>query len=164
MANIIKEDLNKFSTPAGMERVLRAKEDVSNGKIYFYENASEELKNAKKLPGGSAAQREIRSDAIKNARIKKRSAALVRKYGIDNIKEPSEYIKEEIINRDSESFFESLKNKRELNAYLKAESVYSAVIKPYNDAQNIISQAEFYTNYNELEERYFKLMSAKTEY
>ena len=163
-ANIIKEDLNKFSTPAGMERVLRAKEDVSNGKIYFYENASEELKNAKKLPGGSAAQREIRSDAIKNARIKKRSAALVRKYGIDNIKEPSEYIKEEIINRDSESFFESLKNKRELNSYLKAESVYSAVIKPYNDAQNIISQAEFYTNYNELEERYFKLMSAKTEY
>ena len=153
-ASIVMQDLNKFSGEAGRARLVQARADYANGMLYLYENAKEEMKNAKKLPKSTEAEKEIRSDAILNARTKKESAALIRKYGIDNIEAPDEAVKEEIINRESHSFIESIKIKRELNAYLKKASVYARIIKPYTDAENLIEQAENYTHFEELEAKY----------
>ncbi|MBQ9850357.1 MAG: MFS transporter [Clostridia bacterium] len=160
-AAIILEDLNKFSGEAGAARVETARADYAKGEVYFYEDAAEELKAAKRMSAKTKSEKEIRSDAIKNAKIKKESASLIRRYGAENISAPDESIKEEILSRDSGSFFESLKNKRELNAYLKSVSVYTRIIKPYTDAKNLISQAENYTHYDELEEKYFSLNCAE---
>lgn len=160
-AAIILEDLNKFSGEAGAARVETARADYARGEVYFYEDAAEELKAAKRMSAKTKSEKEMRSDAIKNAKIKKESASLIRRYGAENISAPDESIKEEILSRDSGSFFESLKNKRELNAYLKSVSVYTRIIKPYTDAKNLISQAENYTHYDELEEKYFSLNCAE---
>lgn len=153
-AAIIMQDLNKFSGEAGIARLTQARADYANGNLYFYENAREEMRYAKSLPKSTETEKEIRSDAIKNARVKKESASLIRKYGIDNIAAPDEAVKEEIINRESHSFIESIKIKRELNNYLKKASVYARIIKPYTDAKNLIEQAENYTHYEEIEARY----------
>ncbi len=160
-AAIIMEDLNKFSTDAGKARLAQAQNDILYGTVYYYENAREELKAARKLPQNTKSEKEIRSDAIKNARTKKESAALIRKYGIENINAPDESVKEELINRDTVGFVESIKVKQELRAYLKAASVYSRVIKPYTDAVSLVEQAENYTHYEELEEKYYSLCSAE---
>lgn len=151
---IIIKDLDKFSTEAGRARVAAASEDITKDKLYFYGEAKEELIAAKRLPKATAEEKEIRSDAIKRARVKKESAALILKYGIDNIIEPDESVKEEIVNREAASFVDSLKIRRDLKAYLKRVSVYQRVIKPYTDAQNILDQAEYYTHYDELEALY----------
>ena len=153
-ASIIMDDLNKFTTEAGRARLAQAHEDYSNGLVYLYENAEKAMDAAKKLPRKTASEKEIRSDAIKNMRTKKEAAALIRKYGIDNINAPDEALKEEITNREAHSFIESIKIKRELNAWLKAESVYKRVTKPYTDAQSLITQANNYTHYDELEKMY----------
>ncbi len=153
-AAIIMQDLNKFSGEAGIARLTQAKADYANGNLYFYENAREEMIKARSLPKSTETEKEIRSDAIKNARIKKESATLIRKYGIENIEAPDEAVKEEIINRESHSFIESMKIKRELNAYLKKASVYARITKPYTDAENLIEQAENYTHYEELEAKH----------
>ena len=153
-AAIIMADLNKFSTEAGKARLTQAHEDYSKGLVYFYNNAKADMDTAKKLPKKTASEKEIRSDAIKNMRIKKESAALIRKYGIDNIVAPDDAVREEIANREAHSFIESIKIKRELNAWLKAESVYKRVIKPYTDAEDLIAQANNYTHYDKLEELY----------
>ncbi len=153
-AAIIMEDLNKFSTEAGRARLMQAEEDFSRGVLYFYENAYEELKAARNLPKKTKTEKEIRSDALKNARIKKESASLIKKYGIDNITAPDEAVKEEIMNREAHSFIESINIKRELNAYLKMASVYARIVKPYTDAKYLIEQAENYTHYEELEAKY----------
>lgn len=153
-AAIIMEDLNKFSSEAGRARLAQANVDYSKGLVYFYENAKSELKAAKKLNRKTSAEKEIRSDAIKNARNKKESAALIRKYGIENIVAPDESVKEEIMNREAHSFFESMKIRRELNAYLKMASDYARITKPYTDAENLITQANNYTHYEELETMY----------
>lgn len=160
-AAIILEDLNKFSGEAGAARVETARADYARGEVYFYEDAAEELKAAKRMSAKNNSEKEIRSDAIKNAKIKKESASLIRRYGAENISAPDESVKEEILSRDAGSFFESLKNKRELNAYLKSVSVYTRIIKPYTDAKNLISQAENYTHYDELEEKYYSLNCAE---
>lgn len=158
---IIMQDVYKFSTEAGEKRISQARQDVENGCIYLYDNADELLRMAKAMPKRTLKEKEIRSDAIKNARIKKRSARLLRKYDADSIKAPNESVQEEILSREATSFIESMKIKRELNAYLKMVSIYTAIVKPYTDAQNILTQFENYTHYEELENRYFQLCEAK---
>ncbi len=158
-AAIVMEDLNKFSGEAGRARLTQAKKDVEKGKICLYEDAAEELKKAKKLPKNTAEEKEIRSDAIKNAQIKKRAAALLKKYGVENIKAPDEAVKQEIMDRDAHSFAESIKIRRELSRWLKEASVYADITKPYTNAQALLAQAEYYTHYEELEKRYNELMS-----
>lgn len=156
-AAIIMEDLTKFSGEAGRARLAAAHVTRANGTLYPYENASEELRAARKLPKSTEAEKEIRSDAIKLARTKKEAAALIRKYGIDNIVRPDEAVIEEIRNRDTASFAESMKQRRELKAQLKAASVYARATKPCTDAETLIEQAENYTHYEELKEKYFAL-------
>ena len=156
-AAIIMQDLEKFTTAAGKKRLQQAQLDVTKGELYFYENALDELKKARALPKKTEDEKEIRSDAIKNARVKKRASALINKYGAGSIKAPDEAVKEEIMNREANSFLDSIKIRKDLKAYLKAASVYTQATKPYTDAKNLIEQAENYTHYNELEERYLQL-------
>ncbi len=158
-AAIVMEDLNKFSGEAGRARLSQAKKDIEKGEICFYEDAAEELKNAKKLPKNTAEEKEIRSDAINNARIKKRAATLLKKYGAENIKAPDEAVKQEIMDRDAHSFAESIKIRRELSRWLKEASVYADVTKPYTNAKALLAQAEYYTHYEELEKRYTELLA-----
>ena len=158
-AAIIMDDLNKFSTAAGKARLAQAQKDCARGLVYFYETAKEDLKAAKRMPRKTDEEKAIRSDAIRNARIKKESASLIKKYGAENISAPDESAKEEIINREARTFIDSLKIKRDLNAYMKAASVYARITKPCTDAKNLIEQAENYTHYEELEALYANLIS-----
>lgn len=158
-AQIIIQDLNKFTTDAGKVKLVTAHADYARGCGYFYSDAKADMKAAKKLPKNTAEEKEIRSDAIKNARIKKESAALIRKYGAKNITAPDNAVKEEIISRETKGFFDSIKLKQELRAYLKKESIYTRVTKPYNDAKSLITQAEAYKHYGELEQIYTSLQA-----
>lgn len=151
---IILEDLNKFSSDAGITRLMLADKDVADGRMCCYEDAKKELKNARKLPHKTKAEKEIRADLIKNARIKKEAAALIKKYGAENIKLPDISVKEEIQNRETNNFFESIKLRRELQAYAKAVSVYERAVKPYTSAENLLEQAENYKYYSELKAKY----------
>ncbi len=158
-APIVLDDLNKFSTVAGQERLKRAEADFANGEMFFYANAKEELRNARKLPKSTKEEAEIRSDAIKNIRIKKESAHLMKKYGKENLVKPDDSVKEELQNRETSTFFESMKVKMELSKYLKSVSIYTRVVKPYTDAELLLKQAEYYADYDELEKRYMTLCS-----
>ena len=157
-APIIMQDLNKFTTKAGMERLRRAQEDASREELYLYDNIAEEMKAAKTLPKKTEEEKEIRTDALNNLRAKKRAAALIKKYGKENIILPPESKKEEILARESSSFFDSLKIRKDLKAYMKKVSVYKEATKPYTEAKNLLLQAEYYTHFEEIEERYNELV------
>lgn len=158
-AAIVMQDLNKFSSVAGKARLSQAEKDVAAGLMHCYDNAKQLLADAKAMPKSTNEEKEIRSDAIKNARIKKEAASLIGKYGIENIKAPDETVKEEMDNRVTKNFADSIKLRQDLKAYAKAASVYARVTKPYNDARNLIDQAEYYTHFEELEAIY----AAQTE-
>lgn len=160
-AAIVLQDLNKFSTPVGKARLQQAQIDIARGEVCLYENALDEWRAARALPKATEDEKEIRSAAIKNARVKKCASKLINKYGRENIKAPDEAVKEEIMNREAKTFFDSIKIRKDLKAYLKAVSVYTRATKPYTDAKNLIEQAEYYTHYDELEERYFQLCNVK---
>ncbi len=158
-AAIIMQDLEKFTTEAGINRVAKAKQDVLQGNMYVYEDAKNLLKIAKKLPKTNEVEKEIREDAIKSARLKKESLAIVKKYGKENITIPDIYEKEEILNRETKNFKESMKQRKALKTYLKRESIYMRVTKPYREAENLIKQSENYTHCEELVEKYNALIN-----
>ncbi len=153
-APIIIEDLNKFSTATGKHRISQAEKDLANGLMCPYSNAKDEMSKAKKLPHKTAEEKEIRSNAIKNARVKKEAAALISKYGKENITAPDAGIKEELLNREHQNFLDSMKTKREISRYMKKESVYRRAIKPYTDAELLLAQAKDYEHYDELLTQY----------
>lgn len=157
-ASIIIEDLEKFTTEAGKRRVLNAKEDFAKGEGFVFDDAKNQLKIAKKLSRKTKEEKEIRANEIKRAKAKKEALALVKKYGEENIKEPNTFEKEEILNRETKNFKESMKQRKDLRAYLKKESIYLRVTKPYREAENLIEQSRNYTHYEELVEKYEALV------
>ena len=71
-------------------------------------------------------------------------------------------MKSEIINREAKSFADSIRIRKELKAYLKAESVYMRATKPHREAVNLIEQANNYMHYEELESRFSALKGENT--
>lgn len=160
-APIIMQDLNKFTSKAGKERLRRAQEDASREELYLYDNIAEEMKAARSLPKKTEEEKEIRTDALNNLRTKKRAAALIKRYGKENIILPPESEKEEILEREASSFFDSLKIRKDLKAYMKKVSIYKDATKPYTEAKNLLLQAEYYTHFEEIENRYLALVEAE---
>ncbi len=151
---IVKEELEKFNTERYKAQLVSAKETVSLGEVYLYDDWKAEKKNAKRLPKNTREEKLIRADALKLVRIKKRSAKLLKKHGQENLTLPDERILEEIKNREINTSKERRQAKKELKAYIKGVSVYRRITKPYNDARNLIIQAENYVKLDEIESLY----------
>ncbi len=152
--SIIIDDLNKFTGDNALLMLNDANDTFAKGAVYRYENAAELVKQARKMPKSTKHEKQIRSEAIRLARIKKEATSLIRKYGEAYTFVPDERVKEEIINRETSGFADSLRQRRELSAYMKKESVYMRITKPFREAENYIIQQKNYTHYEELEERY----------
>lgn len=151
---IVKEELEKFNTERYKAKLISARETMSLGEVYLYSDLKAEKKEAKRLPKSTKAEKLIRADAFALIREKKRSAKLLRKHGKDNLTIPDDKIPEEIKNRQYNSEKERRQAKAELKAYTKGVSVYRRITKPYNDARNLVIQAENYTHLAEIETLY----------
>lgn len=151
---IVKEELDKFNTPRYKAQLVSAKDTVSKGEVYLYEDWTIERSRAKALPKSTKEEKIIRADAIKLSREKKRSYKLLSKYGAENLTKPDERIPEEIKNREFANEKERRQAKRELKAYTKGVSIYRRITNPYYDAKNLIIQAENYSHLEEIERLY----------
>ena len=151
---IVKEELQKFNTERFMSKLEYARKTVALGEVYLYADWKTEKQLAKALPKSTSEEKEIRSDAIKLANEKKRSYKLLLKHGKENLTIPDERIPEEIKSREINSSRERAQAKAELKAYTKGVSVYRRITKPYNDARNLIIQAENYTHLADIEALY----------
>lgn len=157
---IVKEELDKFNTERFKAKLVSAKNTVELGKIYLYSDWKEEMAKAKSLPKNTVEEKEIRTDAMQLAREKKRSAKLLMKYGEENLILPDEKLQEEIKNREYNTEKERRQIKKELKAYTNGVSVYRRITKPYDDARNLLIQAENYTHLDEIEKLYENIIKA----
>ena len=159
---IVKEELDKFDTARYKAKLIAAKETMALGEVYLYADWAIEKSEAKKLSKSTKDEKLIRTDAMKLAREKKRSAKLLAKHGKENLIMPDERIPEEIKNREINTAKERAQAKKELKAYTKGVSVYRRITKPYNDARNLIIQAENYTHLAEIEALYESVVARET--
>lgn len=156
---IVKEELEKFNTQRYKLQLEAAREIFAKGEVYLYDNWRERIAVAKRLPKSNAEEKEIRADALKLAREMKRSTKLLVKNGEENLIVPNDEIKKEIQSREINTEKERRQAKRELKAYTKGVSVYRRITKPYNDAKNLIIQAENYAHLDEIEKLYESAIS-----
>lgn len=159
---IVKEELNKFNTERYKKQLEAARKTMALGEICLYSEWGVEKAVAKKLSHKTKEEKEIRADAIKLAREKKRSAKLLAKYGTENLVMPDASIPEEIKSRVINTSKERAQAKAELKKYTKGVSVYRRITKPYNDARNLVIQAENYTHLAEIEALYENIVTGKT--
>lgn len=157
---IVKEELEKFNTERFKAQLASAKATLNNGEVYLYSDWREEMARAKQLPNSTDEEKEIRSDALQLARLKKRSFKLLQKYGKENLVLPDEKRAEEIKNREYNTEKERRQIRKELKAYTDGVSVYRRITKPYDDARNLIIQAENYTHLGEIEKLYENIIKA----
>lgn len=157
---IVREELEKFNTERYKVQLETAKATASKGEVYLYSDWTMERSRAKALPKATKEQKEIRADAIKLSREKKRSYKLLMKYGEENLILPDEKRAEEIKNREYNTEKERREIKKELKAYTKGVSVYRRITKPYYDAKNLIIQAENYSHLEEIEKLYESVVNA----
>ena len=151
---IVKEELNKFNTERYKAKLISAQNTVELGEICLYSDWTIEMSKAKNMPKNTSEEKGIRADAIQLAREKKRSYKLLMKYGKENLVTPDEKVAEEIRNREYTSEKERRQIQKELKAYINGVSVYRRITKPYDDARNLIIQAENYTHLDEIERLY----------
>ena len=151
---IVKEELQKFDTERYRVRLIWALDTYVLGEVYLYDNWKAEKKAAKSLAKSTKEEKLIRADALALARERKRSYKLLLKHGKENLTIPDERIPEEIKSREINSSKERAQAKKELKAYTKGVSVYRRITKPYNDARNLIIQAENYKHLAEIEALY----------
>ena len=151
---IVREELEKFNTERYKAQLDSARKTLNNGEVYLYSDWKEEMEKAKQLPNNTDEEKEIRADALQLARTKKRSFKLLNKYGKENLITPDESIPEEIKSREINTSKERAQAKAELKAYVKGVSVYRRITKPYDDARNLVIQAESYTHLGDIEKLY----------
>lgn len=159
---IVIDELNKFETEAYKIQLEAAKKTYAGGKLQSYFELKEDRRLAKALPKKTKEEKQIRSDAFNLIRSKKAAAKLVKKYGIENILPPDESVREEIQNRQTPTLRDTMRAKRDLKAFLKAESIYNRAIAPYDNARNILIQSENYTHLAEIEELYADILERQS--
>ena len=159
---IVIDELNKFETEAYRIQLEAAKKTYAGGKLQSYSEIREEKRQARALPHKTKEEKQIRSNAFNVVRTKKAAAKLIRKYGMENILPPDERVREEIQNRELPTLFATMRAKRDLKAFLKAESVYNRAIAPYDNARNILIQSENYTHLAEIEALYTQILEKQS--
>ena len=159
---IVMDELNKFETEAYKIQLETAKKTYAGGQLQSYPELSEEKGLAKLLPNKTKAEKQIRADAFSVIRSKKAAAKLINKYGIENILPPDESVREEIQNRETPTLRDTMRAKRDLKAFLKAESIYNRAIAPYDNARNVLIQFENYTQLAEIEKLYFQILEKRS--
>lgn len=156
-APFVMEEVTKFSTQRYKKQVASAHETLAKGKLYLWENLDEEKAAVKALPKNTKEEKAIRSDAFALIRKKKESLKIIKKYGKENLTEPDVRVMEEIQNRETSSFGESMQARKDMKAYSKAVSIYTRAVAPYENARKLIEQSENYTHLEELEAKYEEL-------
>ncbi|MCH5316659.1 MAG: MFS transporter [Eubacterium sp.] len=159
---IVLDELNKFETEAYKIQLTAAKKTYAGGPLQSYSELYEEEALAKMLPNNTKEEKQIRSNAFNAIRTKRAAAKLVKKYGIENILPPDESKREEIQNRETPTIADTMRAKRDLKAFLKAESIYNRATAPYDNARNILIQSENYTHLAEIEELYASILEKQS--
>lgn len=153
-APFIMDEINKFSTERYIRQIAAAEKTVAVGMLYLWDNLGEEKAKAKALPKKTKKEKEIRSDALELVRRKKEARRIILKYGGENLAPADEKLRQELQERETSSFSESMKVRKQLRELLKQDSLYRRANLPYTNAVRLIEQKENYSCIDKLEERY----------
>ena len=174
ISTAVIEELERFTTNEARLRLERAKEVVANGLEGIISITPESVENARSLPAATPEEREIRKNAIADAKLGLRSCKAMAKYYPDGIKEFDEAefdalcIKENELAEKKTAMLKEKASKTEIAKISAEQAEVSKRIKEMNEehqhfvqstsvyhkAKKYIEQAENYAKFGELDSIY----------
>ena len=174
ISTAVIEELERFTTNEARLRLERAKEVVANGLEGIISITPESVENARALPAATPEEREIRKNAIADAKLGLRSCKAMAKYYPDGIKEFDEAefdalcIKENELAEKKTAMLKEKAPKTEIAKISAEQAEVSKRIKEMNEehqhfvqstsvyhkAKKYIEQAENYAKFGELDSIY----------
>ena len=174
ISTAVIEELERFTTNEAKLRLERAKEVVANGLEGIISITPESVENARALPAATPEEREIRKNAIADAKLGLRSCKAMAKYYPDGIKEFDEAefdalcIKENELAEKKTAMLKEKAPKTEIAKISAEQAEVSKRIKEMNEehqhfvqstsvyhkAKKYIEQAENYAKFGELDSIY----------
>ena len=174
ISTAVIEELERFTTNEAKLRLERAKEVVANGIEGIISITPESVENARAMPAATPEEREIRKNAIADAKLGLRSCKAMAKYYPDGIKEFDEAefdalcIKENELAEKKTAMLKEKAPKMEIAKISAEQAEVSKRIKEMNEehqhfvqstsvyhkAKKYIEQAENYAKFGELDSIY----------
>ncbi len=161
-SSIVVDELNKYSSQRYISMLERAKETASDGMGHVYNDAGELRAIAKAMPQTTQEDKDIRSDMLNEARIKKNSAKIINKYFADGVIPPDESEIETLEATEGKKITQIVIDKMKISRIVKRRSLYERAVKPYTDAQKLIETAHNYTFLDEIEDKYQTLVNSES--
>ena len=183
IAEAVLGELERFSAPSEQARLLWAKDVVEAGVEKIPRADKELLIRAGNLPDDTKENRRIRKEAIADARLALRCKKAAAKYYPEGIRAFDEdklnrlYAKEKALTEKKAVLLKDRGGKAEIKAVSAELTAVSGEIKSmqaeyrrymestkvYHDAKKLLTQADNYSKFSELDLRYEEFARMKTE-
>ncbi|MCD7723590.1 MAG: MFS transporter [Clostridiales bacterium] len=164
LAPIVNAEMQKFDT----ERYIKQAETAEFILSYNYEQLDLLPAKLKEMAKGAAkaskAEKEMRADLFKQSRIANEAQKLRCKYYASGIKEPDSDAVAKAQAMPNGTPAQALKRKLAVRRALKEKSVYKRTIKPFTDAQKLLTQKQAYQSMGEIEKLYIAAKKREKEY
>ena len=174
IAVAVLEELERFSTPAGQERLARARRIAQTGIAGIGQTDDSVLTAARALPDDTPRNRQIKKEAVADAKLALRCKKAARKYYPGGVKEFDEarlnglYDTEKDLQEQKAALLKRKADRqtlaavsgrlRETAAAIRAAQAeyqrYLESTKVWHEAKKYITQAENYARFGELDELY----------
>ncbi len=165
----VLRELGSFSTPEARARLKRAEAIKARGENGVFLFDRRVLDYAKALPAGTQTEREIRRQAIADARLALRSLKAAKKYYPDGIKTFDAELFDRLCARENELeqtktellrqkapkdeikrlSLEQAQTEKKIKAMTLEHQRYADSVKAYTDAEKYVSQAENYARFGQ---------------
>lgn len=157
VCEFLVSEMHKFETDRIKEQVKRAKTIIAEGADGIYNYDGSLMKQAKSLPTTTHAEKEIRSDALQNARAMKGCQKNIKKYfpeGKQTIFCPSDKDFDDAEELPESTFAERVAKKRKAKELVNAKSRYNRSLRVLLDAERLLKAEKNYQNLDEIREKY----------
>ena len=154
VCHFVIDEMNKFNTRRMQKKAERAKQTIAQGVDGLYTVEKSILRETKKLPKATFEQREIRSDAIANARATLACKKSIHKYYQNGLIVPDAAALAKADELQDETLGQKLIKRKTIKALVNEKSHYTRSIKVLLDAERLLTEQENYLHLDEIEIKY----------
>ncbi len=154
VCHFVIEEMDKFNTLRMQKKAERAEQIVTQGVDGLYKAKKSILQEAKNLPKTTYEQREIRSDAITNARATLACKKSLQKFYPNGLIVPDAAALEKADDLPEETFTQKLTKRKTIKALVNEKSHYTHAVKVLLDAERLLKEQENYRHLDEIEAKY----------
>lgn len=153
-AAVIMQEIGKFSDGEYRMKLSLAREIMQKGPENVGSYCADIILKAKSMPAADKNDKRIKKEAVELAKSLERSAKLISVYYPNGITVPDKKLLGALQSASYDSLSEKRAGKKKIRELTKEIDRYNTALKPFIEAELLISREKAYNDYGLLKERY----------